>query len=255
MSVVVAYKWTYNPQDAVVGHDGVVDWSRAKAAMSEYDPVAVALGRRAADAQACELVGISVGPAATGAPIATKGALSRGIDRALLVADDVVGDWNPAQVAAALAGLVARVPQADLLLTGEASVDEGSKMMPALVAGHLGWPCFQDVLSVTRDGAGYTVTTAVPGGTRTIGIDGPVVVAVAGDALVPPVPGMKDILAAARKPVGRVPAADLAVADLGVKTTGRARPAPLARKHQMFQGEPAEAANRLAAALRADGVL
>ncbi|MEP7036543.1 MAG: electron transfer flavoprotein beta subunit/FixA family protein, partial [Actinomycetota bacterium] len=30
MKIVVAYKWAPNPQDASVGADGVVDWSRAK---------------------------------------------------------------------------------------------------------------------------------------------------------------------------------------------------------------------------------
>ena len=40
MTVVVAYKWAANPQDASVGADGAVDWSRARAALSEYDPIA-----------------------------------------------------------------------------------------------------------------------------------------------------------------------------------------------------------------------
>ena len=50
MTVVVAYKYAANPQDASVGADGVVDWSRAKSAVSEYDPVAIQLGRNLADA-------------------------------------------------------------------------------------------------------------------------------------------------------------------------------------------------------------
>ena len=41
MTIVVAYKWAANPQDASVGADGTVDWSRAKAGVSEYDPVAI----------------------------------------------------------------------------------------------------------------------------------------------------------------------------------------------------------------------
>ena len=63
MSIVVAYKYAANPQDTTVGSDGVVDWSRAKAAVSEYDPVAIQVARTVADAKGEELVGISVGDA------------------------------------------------------------------------------------------------------------------------------------------------------------------------------------------------
>ena len=57
MSIVVAYKYAANPQDTTVGSDGVVDWSRAKAAVSEYDPVAIQVARTVADAKGEELVG------------------------------------------------------------------------------------------------------------------------------------------------------------------------------------------------------
>ena len=55
MKIVVAYKWAPNPQDASVGVDGIVDWSRAKPGISEYDPVAMALGRKVATALGAEL--------------------------------------------------------------------------------------------------------------------------------------------------------------------------------------------------------
>ncbi len=70
MTVVVAYKYAANPQDASVGADGVVDWSRAKAAVSEYDPVAVQLARTVAGDS--EVVGISVGTAAIASSMAPK---------------------------------------------------------------------------------------------------------------------------------------------------------------------------------------
>ena len=51
MSVVVAYKFAPNPQNASVSADGAVDWSRAKEAISEYDPVAMTVARTMADAE------------------------------------------------------------------------------------------------------------------------------------------------------------------------------------------------------------
>ena len=61
MKIVVAYKWAPNPQDASVGVDGVVDWSRAKSGVSEYDPVAIELARRLAAATGGEVIGLTAG--------------------------------------------------------------------------------------------------------------------------------------------------------------------------------------------------
>lgn len=255
MTVVVAYKWAANPQDASVDQDGTVDWSRAKSAVSEYDPVAMALGRTVATALGTELVGVSVGSSAVASSMATKGAMSRGMDRGIVVADDAVAGWNATQVAAALAALVERVGGADLLLTGDASVDDGARTMSALVAGFLGWFCFQDVVDIHHDGDAWIVTQAVPGGTRTVEVSGPVVVATTSDAVVPPVPGMKDILAAAKKPVVVVALSEIEIPSMDLKVTGRTRPEPRARKKQVFTGGAAEVVAAAVAAMRADAVL
>ena len=124
MSIVVAYKYAANPQDTTVDASGVVDWSRAKAAISEYDPVAVQVGRTLADSLGTDVVGISVGGKAVSSSMAKKGALSRGMDRALVVADDATSTWNATTVASALAGLVGKVEGASLVLTGDSSIDE-----------------------------------------------------------------------------------------------------------------------------------
>ncbi|WFF31134.1 electron transfer flavoprotein beta subunit/FixA family protein [Propionibacterium freudenreichii] len=251
MTIVVAYKYAPNPQDAEVRGDGTVDWSRAKSAVSEYDPVAVQLGRElAGDA---EVVGISVGGADVASSMAKKNAMSRGLDRGLVVADDAAADWNATRTASALAALVKKVDGADLLLTGDSSVDEGAKMMSALVAGYLGWPCFQEVSALEKTDNGYRVTQDQPGGRRVVEVTGPLVVAVAADAVKPKVPGMKDILAAGKNTVEVVPVADLEVSDAAIAITASEKPAAPARKQQILSGD--DAAAQLVAALRADSVL
>ncbi|WP_182050319.1 electron transfer flavoprotein subunit beta/FixA family protein [Changpingibacter yushuensis] len=251
MTVVVAYKYAANPQDASVGADGVVDWSRAKAAVSEYDPVAVQLARTVAGDS--EVVGISVGTAAIASSMAKKSAMSKGLDRGVVVADDATQGWNATQTAAALAGLVGRIDGADLLVTGDSSIDDGARMMSALTAGFLGWPCFQEVTAVEKTADGYALTQAITGGTRTISVTGPVVVAATSDAVPVKVPSMKEILAAGKKPVEVVSVEDVAPVEIGVTVTGRSKPAPKARKNQVFTGESAVA--DLVAALRTNGIL
>ena len=247
MTIAVAYKWAANPQDASVGADGTVDWSRAKPAVSEYDPVAAQVGRTLADQTGTELVGVSVGPKAVSGSMAKKAAMSRGFDRGVVVADDATADWNLTAVARALAELVRGVGDVDLLLTGDASIDENARMTSALVAGYLGWPCLQEVQAVEKTDSGWTVTQSVPGGTRSIAVDGPAVIAVTADAAKTRVPGMKDILAAGKKKVAVV---KVEAPPVPVELVERTRPETRSRKNKIVAD-----ADELVAVLRTDGVL
>ena len=251
MSIIVAYKYAANPQDTTVDASGVVDWSRAKAAISEYDPVAVQVGRTLADSLGTDVVGISVGGKAVASSMAKKGALSRGMDRALVVADDATSTWNATTVASALAGLVGKVEGANIVLPGGSCLD--AKMVSTLIAGFLGWPCFQEVVAVEAAGNGWTLTQSAAGGTRTITVDGPVVAAVATDAAAVKVPGMKDILAAGKKPLDEVAVAEVSPVEVSLEVTGRAKPIAKARRNETFTGD--DAAAQLVAALRNAGAL
>ncbi|MGV8967146.1 MAG: electron transfer flavoprotein subunit beta/FixA family protein [Cellulomonas sp.] len=258
MKIVVAYKWASNPQDATVGADGAVDWSRAKPGFSEYDPVAAELARRLADATGSEVIGLTVGTKRVDATLARKAALSRGFDRAVIVADDSLEGAGSTQLAAVLAAAVRHIGDVDVVITGDSSVDVGAKMVPTVLAGQLGWPAVAEVISITGDAGALRVERAIPTGTQVLEISGPVVLAASTDAAVARVPGMKDILAAGKKPVESL---DLAALDVPaaagtVTVTGTARPDLLARKGQMIDvSDPAAAAAELVAALRGAGAL
>jgi electron transfer flavoprotein beta subunit len=258
MKIVVAYKWAPNPQDASVGADGVVDWSRAKPGISEYDPVAIELARRLATATGGEVIGLTAGPKAVDASMARKAALSRGFDRAVIVADDSLQEAGTTQLAAVLAAAVRHIGEVDVVITGDSSVDVGAKMVPAVLAGQLGWPAVGEVRTVSGEAGKLRVERAITGGTQVLEITGPAVLAASTDAAVPRVPGMKDILAAGKKPVEtlEVPALDLPASGATVTVTATSRPDLKARKGQLIEtADPEAAAAELVAALRADGVL
>jgi electron transfer flavoprotein beta subunit len=253
MKVAVAYKWAVNPRDVVVNSDGVADRSQAAAAMSDYDPVAVAVGCALAGGAQGEVVGISVGDGSVGSSLAKKGAMSRGLDRAIVVADDATADWNSTQVAQALAELVDRDGGVKVVVTGAASVDEAAGVVPGLIGGYLGWPCFADVRAVQSIGDGYRIRQATSGGVRVVDVNGPAVISVTSDALVPPVPGMKEILAAGRKPMEVLAASDLSITARDVKAVAFRRPEVKARGRRLFEGDGA--VSQLVGALRSDGIL
>ena len=258
MKIVVAYKWAPNPQDAVVGLDGTVDLSRAKPAVSEYDPVAFELARRLADATGAEVIGLTVGAGAIDTPLARKAALSRGLDRLVVVADDALAGADGTRLATVLAAAVTAIGDVDVVLAGDSSIDVAEGQVPLTVAGQLGWLGLSRVSSVVSDGEGLTVERDLPAGVAVLAVRTPVVLAATADAVVPKVAGMKDILNAAKKPVEVLALADLAVptAQVSLTTLATARPAGGERQAVMFDAtDPAAAASQLVGALRQAGAL
>ncbi|HEX7660917.1 MAG TPA: hypothetical protein VF444_15705 [Pseudonocardiaceae bacterium] len=260
MKIVAAYKWTADPQEAQVAADGRVDLSRARPVVSGYDAVAIEVGSRLAK-DGGELVGASVGGPATASPIAVKTALARGLDRTVVVADDAVDGAGTAAAARVLAAVVQHIGDVDVVLTGDCSIDVAARMVPAVLAGVLGWPALTDVTAVEpmADGT-LRVERVVPEGVQVLAVQTPAVIAVATDAAVPRVPGMKDVLAAGRKPVEKL---DLAA--LGVEPTeltalagtvrARAQAERAVRKqHVIDTADPAVAAAELVDTLREAGV-
>lgn len=249
MTIVVAYKWAADPADAAVGDDGAIAWGRTS--LSEYDPVAIEVGRCLADAVGEPLVGVTVGGPDAATPMARKAALARGLDRLVVVAgepqDTTPTALNLAEVVRGLAGV-------RVVLTGDASVDAAAKMVGPVLAGALGWPCLTDVTAVRAERGALTVTRRVPGGTQTVALPPPAVLACAPDAATPRTPGMRDILAAGRKPVDIVDAAALPPATAEVRERRRAEARPRRRDVRTVEDPDADAA-ALVAALRAAGVL
>ena len=258
MKIVVAYKWAPNPQDATVGAAGAVDWSRAKPGISEYDPVAFELARQLADATGGEVIGLTAGSKRVDATLARKAALSRGLDRVAIVADDSLEGAGATELAAVLAAAVRHIGDVDLVITGDSSVDVGAKMVPTVLAGQLGWPAVAEVTAVSGEAGQLHVERAIPGGTQVLEISCPAVLAASTDAAVPRVPGMRDILAAGKKPVEtlEVVALDVPASGATVTVTDTSRPDLKARKGQIIKtGDPAAAADELVTALRGAGVL
>jgi electron transfer flavoprotein beta subunit len=258
MRIVVAYKWTCDPEEATVRADGTVDWSRAKPGISAYDPVAIELARRLADASGAELIGLTAGGKGVGTPIAAKAALSRGLGRVVIVEDESLREAGRSELAAVLAAAVRQIGDVDLVITGDSSVDVAAKMVPTVLAGLLGWPAVAEVTAVTGQVGSLRVERAIPGGVQVLEISGPAVLAASADAAVPHVPGMKELLAAAKKPADQLAltALEVPAPNAAMTVTGQARPERRARKGQLIDtADPVAAAAELVTALRAAGAL
>lgn len=253
MAIAVAYKWAPNPQDAEVSEDGTVDWSRARSAVSADDPVAIHVGRELASALGEELVALSVGNPSAAASMAKKAAMSRGFDRGIIAAGDDYSRMSLTQTGFALAALVKHAGNISLVCAGDSSIDENAKIVPSIMAGVLGWPCFQDVTHIDQTDGSWFLTQSTDRGSRVVRVEGPVVAMIAPDAAEPKVPGMKDIVAAGKKPVEVISLSELAVPDVSVSVSGRSTPPATTRKCALFEGP--DAPQRIVEALASDSVL
>jgi electron transfer flavoprotein beta subunit len=257
VKIVVAFKWAPNPQDAEVRPNGTVDFGRARGAVSEYDPVAFELARRLADTCGGEVIGISVGDTSIATSLARKAALSRGIDRLVLVADQLLAGADSTRVAGVLAAAIRDLGDVDLVIAGESSVDLAEGQVALTLAAHLGWPGLAAVTGIEVTDGVVTVERELRDGGQTLALSGPAVLAATADAVSARIPGMKEILAAARKPVRVLSLDDLDVAASGVSTTVRAtsRPAGDRQKVIIDGADPESAVAELVAGLRKTGVL
>jgi electron transfer flavoprotein beta subunit len=176
----------------------------------------------------------------------------------VIVEDESLAGAGRSELAAVLAGVIRHVGDVDLVITGDSSVDVAAKMVPTVLAGELGWPAVAEVTSITGQVGALRVERATPGGVQVLEVSGPAVLAAAADAAVPSVPGMKDLLAAGKKPVERLELAALKVParNAVMMVTSQALPERKARQGQLIDtADPAKAAAELVTALRQAGVL
>ena len=203
-------------------------------------------------------LGGPVGAVVAGPRSVAETVAASGLDRVVIIEDDSLREAGRSELAAVLAAAVRRIGDVDLIITGDSSVDVAAKMVPTVLAGELGWPAVAEVTAVTGQAGALRVERAIPGGVQVLEISGPAVLAASADAAVPHVPGMKELLAAGKKPVDllELTALDVPARSAVMPVTGRARPERKARTGQLIDTrDPAAAAAELVTALRTAGAL
>ena len=184
-------------------------------------------------------------------------ATARGFDQRQQRVDvrhlDAQDDPRLSRLAGVLAAAVRAIGDVDVVLAGDSSVDVAEGQVAMTLAGELGWLGLNAVSGVTAGDGGVVVERDLPSGVATLAVTGPVVLAASSDAVVARVPGMKDILGAAKKPVELVALTDLAVpaAEVALVTLATAKPDAGARQGVVLDGaDPAAAVAELVGALR-----
>jgi electron transfer flavoprotein beta subunit len=187
-----------------------------------------------------------------------KEALAIGADTAVIVADDGLTGADQAGVELALAKAIEKAGPFDLLLFGEGSSDGYSGQVPGRVAELLGLPEIGYARKLEAAGAGLRAERSMGDVVEVLEVPLPVVATVVSEINEPRIPSLMHIMKAGKKPV-----TELALADLGLSAADVAPQRSVvsnlaeeqARKHVLFEGDPAQQAEQLVSALVAEGVL
>ena len=201
MKIVVAVKVVADDQDIFVAGDRTLDYSKAHQVISSYDKNAIEAAAQLAAANDGTVTVISAATSkATDAKL-KKDILSRGVDELIMVTDAALATAASFATAQVLKGIVEeKVSDYDLIITGDGSADFYAGQVNVQLAAALGVPTINEVTSITAEGDKVVVERTLEEEVEEIEVPLPAVVAVSPSIGEPRIPGMREILAAGKKP-------------------------------------------------------
>lgn len=202
MNIVVAVKVVPDDQDIQVAASGELDMSKAHQAISAYDVNAIeAAAQLAASVGDSKVTVVTVGPSAIDDSKLKKNILARGADELVMVADDACAGMDAYATAGALASAIDGLDGWDVVVCGDGSADNYAQQVDVQLACRLGVPVATAAVEIAPADAGLCAKRRLEDVVETVELPMPCVVSVLPDIALPRIPGMKDILAAGKKPM------------------------------------------------------
>ena len=186
--------------------DSTLDRDAADAVINELDEYAIEEGLRLAEAHGGEVTILSMGPQKAAESI--RKALSMGADKAVHLLDDALAGSDALATSAALAAALGRI-EFDLVILGSESTDARMGVMAAMLSERLGLPQLSFASKVEIDGTDITINRQADYGYDQVKASLPAIVSVVEKINEPRYPSFKGIMAAKKKPVETLSAADL----------------------------------------------
>lgn len=205
--LLVCYKWVLDEQDIKIAGDLSLDTARAKYKISDYDKNAIEEGALLAEKHGVTVEALTFGNAA--AKQSLKDALSRGLDKVYWIGDAAADQADAFVTANILAAAIKKVGQFDLILCGEGSSDSYSQQTAPRLAALLGIPAITFVQQLSVADGCITATRKLGDCTEEVTVTGPAVISVLPEINKPRIPGLKQVMAAAKKPSEEIKLADL----------------------------------------------
>lgn len=212
MNITVCAKFVPNPTGTPeLGPDNLLIRTGGDGALDPGDEYGLELALQLAEASGGEVTVVSMGPDEALAGV--QRALAMGAHKAVLISDPALRGADALATARVLAAAIGR-QGADLVIAGVESTDGYTGTVPVTVAELLDMASVTAVRKLDADGDGFRVERQTEAGYDVLRTPTPSLITVTAGATEPRYPSLKGIMAAKSKPVERLSAADLGVADV-----------------------------------------
>jgi electron transfer flavoprotein beta subunit len=195
--VVVCYKWLLDTADLRADGSGKLDLERAKWTLNEYDRNGIEAGVWLKNATGCELIGVTCGPRVQAS---CKDALSRGLDSVTYVEHEGLHQADSGATAKILSRIVRHLGEVDVVICSEGSSDEYAQQTGGRLAALLGYASVSYVSALDLKGSDLVLDRKLEDGVEKVQVPCPVVLSVSPDVNEVPIPSVKQILGAKKKP-------------------------------------------------------
>lgn len=245
MRIIACIKAAPDDADIVVRADRTLDFSHAQPKVGGYDLNVIEAARQLADSTGGEVIGLTLGGEELANTKLRKDALSRGLDSLVIVQGTPEADSY--QTAGALASALAELGSYDLVVLGAGSSDRYAQQVGNQLGALLGLPTLNSVNSLTVHGERLRVERTLEDAVQLVELTLPAVVSITSAINQPRIPGMRDILAAGKKPVTEQSAT---MPPASTRPVCLLAPEQVDRRHVVVEGDPADVAAQLATFLK-----
>ncbi|MCL1939293.1 MAG: electron transfer flavoprotein subunit beta/FixA family protein [Desulfovibrionaceae bacterium] len=206
--IAVCYKWVLSDADIRVNEKtSELDLSRCKPQVNEYDLNGLQAGvKLKEEAGATELVGLTCGAAVEAS---VRDALSRGPDAVYYLEDPVMAQADSSTTSKVLAGMIKAVGDVDVVICSEGSSDEYAQQTGPRLAALLGYASVSCVSGISVQNGALELERKMEEGFEVVRAMPPLVITVTPDVGDAPIPSVKQILGAKKKPANALRLADM----------------------------------------------
>jgi len=242
LKIIACIKQVPDSEAKVKAEDGQITWGEAPLVINPFDEYAVEgalLTKEANDGST--VTALCIGPES--AKDALKHALAMGADEAVLVSDPVLTEIDSVAAARVLAAAIKKIGDADMVIFGRQTLDNGSGLTTAQVARVIGWPLLGLAGQIKVQDGSVTIDRVIEEGRVTVSAKMPVVLSVVQSIGEPRYPSFMGIRKASKANIPIWSLTDLGIEapTTAVKRTELMNPPVNETKVEMIAGETPEA--------------
>lgn len=252
--IIACYKWVLDEADIKINPDLSVDTKKAQGKISDYDKNAIEAAVQVARVMGGKAVSLTFGNAK--AKQSLKDALSRGPEEGYWINAEEADTADGSVTAKALAAAIKKIGDYSLIICAEGASDTYARQTAPRIGALLDLPVVTSVSHIQIHENTLIAVRKLDDSLETVKVELPAVVAVLPEINDPPIPGLKAVMAAGKKPVTEFKSSDLGI-DFTPKTNVTAVKGYVMNRKNIIlrEGEAADKVKELVAALRKEGVL